>query len=103
MALAAAIATFQPFFRHFPRVVLESDSLSATFHLADDKAKDDAAQRALEYLHALLAFLSSKPQLHVRHVFGAADPMADACSRGRLQELHAPARASVCSPNALTC
>eukprot|EP00965_Chrysotila_dentata_P079240 2612863-Pleurochrysis_carterae.AAC.1 len=46
MALVAAIATFHPFFRHFPRVVLESDSLSATFHLADDKAKDDAAQRA---------------------------------------------------------
>eukprot|EP00965_Chrysotila_dentata_P169985 5610875-Pleurochrysis_carterae.AAC.2 len=35
------------------------------------------------------AFLSSKPQLHVRHVFGAANPMADACSRGHFQELHA--------------
>eukprot|EP00965_Chrysotila_dentata_P148259 4894402-Pleurochrysis_carterae.AAC.1 len=78
MALVAAIATFYPFFRHFPRVFLESDSLSATFHLADEQAKDDAAQRALEYLYALPAFLSSnKPQLHVRHVFGAANPMAD--------------------------
>eukprot|EP00965_Chrysotila_dentata_P144484 4772523-Pleurochrysis_carterae.AAC.1 len=35
------------------------------------------------------ACLSSKPQLHVRHVFGAANPMADACSRGHFQELHA--------------
>eukprot|EP00965_Chrysotila_dentata_P088524 2923127-Pleurochrysis_carterae.AAC.1 len=33
MALVAAVATFHTFFRHFPRVVLESDSLSATFHL----------------------------------------------------------------------
>eukprot|EP00965_Chrysotila_dentata_P169986 5610876-Pleurochrysis_carterae.AAC.1 len=53
------------------------------------KAKDDAAQRALEYLLAMPAFLSSKPQLHVRHVFGGANPMADACSRGHFQELHA--------------
>eukprot|EP00965_Chrysotila_dentata_P024237 802838-Pleurochrysis_carterae.AAC.1 len=67
MALVAAIATFYPFFRHFPQVVLESDSLSATFHLADERAKEDAAQRALEFLHALPAFLSSKQQLHVRH------------------------------------
>eukprot|EP00965_Chrysotila_dentata_P080379 2651782-Pleurochrysis_carterae.AAC.1 len=36
MALVAAIDTFHAFFRHFPRVVLDSDSLSATFHLADD-------------------------------------------------------------------
>eukprot|EP00965_Chrysotila_dentata_P169984 5610875-Pleurochrysis_carterae.AAC.1 len=28
MALLAAVATFHTFFRHFPRVVLESDSLS---------------------------------------------------------------------------
>eukprot|EP00965_Chrysotila_dentata_P003837 125443-Pleurochrysis_carterae.AAC.1 len=61
MALVAAIATFHPFFRRFPRAVLESDSLSATFHLAGGKGKDDAAQRSLEYLHALPAFLSSKP------------------------------------------
>eukprot|EP00965_Chrysotila_dentata_P158815 5246129-Pleurochrysis_carterae.AAC.1 len=47
MALVAAIATFHAFFRHFPRVVLESDSLSATFHLVDEKTTDDAAQRAL--------------------------------------------------------
>eukprot|EP00965_Chrysotila_dentata_P089022 2938930-Pleurochrysis_carterae.AAC.2 len=50
--------------RHFPRVVLESDSLSASFHLADDKAMEDAAQCALEYLHAMPAFLSTKPRLH---------------------------------------
>eukprot|EP00965_Chrysotila_dentata_P081884 2702645-Pleurochrysis_carterae.AAC.2 len=67
MALVAAVATIHAFFRHFPRVVLESVSFSATFHLADDKAKDDAAKRALEYLHAIPAFLSSKPQIHVRH------------------------------------
>eukprot|EP00965_Chrysotila_dentata_P003812 124605-Pleurochrysis_carterae.AAC.1 len=53
MALVAAVATVHSFFCLFPIVVLESDSLSATFHLADDKAKDDAAQRALEYLHAM--------------------------------------------------
>eukprot|EP00965_Chrysotila_dentata_P078111 2575634-Pleurochrysis_carterae.AAC.1 len=35
------------------------------------------------------AFLAAKSHLHVRHVFGAANPMADACSRGRLQELYA--------------
>eukprot|EP00965_Chrysotila_dentata_P010865 353262-Pleurochrysis_carterae.AAC.1 len=87
MALVAAIATFHPFFRHFPRVVLESDSLSASFHLAHDKAKDDAAHRALELLHDMPMSLSSKPQLHVRHVFGAANPMADACSRDHFQEL----------------
>eukprot|EP00965_Chrysotila_dentata_P038130 1267146-Pleurochrysis_carterae.AAC.1 len=44
MALVAAVATFHDSFRHFPRVVLESDSLSATFHLASDKAADNAAQ-----------------------------------------------------------
>eukprot|EP00965_Chrysotila_dentata_P030805 1026565-Pleurochrysis_carterae.AAC.2 len=88
MALVAAIATFHEFLQHFPRVVLESESLSATFHLADDRAKDDAAQRALEYLHAMPAFLAAKPLLHARHVFGAANPMADACSRGRFQELY---------------
>eukprot|EP00965_Chrysotila_dentata_P263266 6214798-Pleurochrysis_carterae.AAC.5 len=89
MVLAAAVATFHAFFRYFPRAVLESDSLSATFHLAENKAKDNAAQRALEHLHAMPAFLSSKPQLHVRHVFDTANPMADACSRGDLQKLHA--------------
>eukprot|EP00965_Chrysotila_dentata_P098865 3269343-Pleurochrysis_carterae.AAC.1 len=47
IALLAAIATFHDFLRHFLRVVLESDSLSATFHLADDRATDDAARRAL--------------------------------------------------------
>eukprot|EP00965_Chrysotila_dentata_P116907 3864036-Pleurochrysis_carterae.AAC.1 len=67
MALVAAIATFHAFFRHFPGVVLESDSLSATFHLVDNRATDDAAQRALEYLHAIPAFLAAKPHLHVRH------------------------------------
>eukprot|EP00965_Chrysotila_dentata_P034904 1161893-Pleurochrysis_carterae.AAC.1 len=67
MALVAAIATFHAFFRHFPRVVFESDSLSATFHLVDEKATDDAAQRALEYLLAMPAFLAAKPHLHVRH------------------------------------
>eukprot|EP00965_Chrysotila_dentata_P092771 3063139-Pleurochrysis_carterae.AAC.1 len=36
MALVAAIAIFHAFFRHFPRVVLELESLSATFHLVDD-------------------------------------------------------------------
>eukprot|EP00965_Chrysotila_dentata_P051276 1700330-Pleurochrysis_carterae.AAC.1 len=35
------------------------------------------------------AFLAAKPHLHMRHVFGAANPMADACSRERLQELYA--------------
>eukprot|EP00965_Chrysotila_dentata_P038810 1289818-Pleurochrysis_carterae.AAC.1 len=81
MALVASDATFHAFFRHFPRVVLESDSLSATFHFADKRATDEAAQRALEYLHAMPAFLAAKPRLHlVRHVFGAANPMADACS-----------------------
>eukprot|EP00965_Chrysotila_dentata_P012774 422023-Pleurochrysis_carterae.AAC.1 len=35
------------------------------------------------------AFLSSKPELHVHLVFGAANAMADACSRGHVQELHA--------------
>eukprot|EP00965_Chrysotila_dentata_P256556 6212578-Pleurochrysis_carterae.AAC.3 len=35
------------------------------------------------------AFLAVKPRLHVRHVFGAATPMADACSRGRFQQLYA--------------
>eukprot|EP00965_Chrysotila_dentata_P037980 1262410-Pleurochrysis_carterae.AAC.1 len=90
MALVAAIATFHDSFRHFPRVLaLESDSLSATFHLANDKAADNAAQRALEYLHALPAFRDAKPRLHIRHVFCAANPMADACSRGRFQDLYA--------------
>eukprot|EP00965_Chrysotila_dentata_P063084 2090087-Pleurochrysis_carterae.AAC.1 len=88
MALVAAIATFHNFLHHLPRVILESDSLSATFHLADGRAKDDAAQRALEYLHAMPAFLAAKPRLHVRYVFGAGNPMADACSRGHLQELY---------------
>eukprot|EP00965_Chrysotila_dentata_P149296 4930853-Pleurochrysis_carterae.AAC.1 len=67
MALVASIATFHPFFRHFPRVVLESDSLSATFHVADERATDEAAQRELEYLHTMPAFLHAKPRLHVRH------------------------------------
>eukprot|EP00965_Chrysotila_dentata_P189610 6173408-Pleurochrysis_carterae.AAC.1 len=35
------------------------------------------------------AFLSTKPRLHVRHVLGAANPMADACSCGRVQALYA--------------
>eukprot|EP00965_Chrysotila_dentata_P147192 4859787-Pleurochrysis_carterae.AAC.1 len=35
------------------------------------------------------AFLNAKPRLHGRHVLGAANPMADACSRGRFQNLHA--------------
>eukprot|EP00965_Chrysotila_dentata_P064895 2151103-Pleurochrysis_carterae.AAC.1 len=35
------------------------------------------------------AFLYAKPRLHVRHVFGAANPMADACSRSRLRDLYA--------------
>eukprot|EP00965_Chrysotila_dentata_P118013 3901062-Pleurochrysis_carterae.AAC.1 len=83
MALVAAVATFHAFFGN------ESDSLSAAFHLADDRAKGEAAQRALEYLHAIPAFPAAKPCLHVRHVFGAANPMADACSRGRFQELYA--------------
>eukprot|EP00965_Chrysotila_dentata_P193808 6175978-Pleurochrysis_carterae.AAC.1 len=87
MALVAAIATSHEFVHHFPRIVLESDLLSATFYLADDRAKDKAAQRALEYLHAMPAFLAAKPRLHVRQVFDAADPMADACSRGHFQEL----------------
>eukprot|EP00965_Chrysotila_dentata_P054563 1811142-Pleurochrysis_carterae.AAC.1 len=60
MALVASVATFHAFFRHFPRFVLESDSLSATFHLADEKATYEAAQRALEYLHTMPAFLHSK-------------------------------------------
>eukprot|EP00965_Chrysotila_dentata_P068596 2266974-Pleurochrysis_carterae.AAC.3 len=34
-------------------------------------------------------FLAAKPRLHMRHVFGAANPMADVCGRGRLQELYA--------------
>eukprot|EP00965_Chrysotila_dentata_P024205 801921-Pleurochrysis_carterae.AAC.1 len=67
MALVAAIAIFHDFLRQFPRVVLESDSLSATFHLANDIATDDAAQRALEYLQAMPAFLAARPHLHVRH------------------------------------
>eukprot|EP00965_Chrysotila_dentata_P203986 6182065-Pleurochrysis_carterae.AAC.4 len=67
MALVAAVVTFHAFFRHFPRVVLESDSLAATFHFADDRADDETAQRALEYLHAMPAFLAAKPRLHVRH------------------------------------
>eukprot|EP00965_Chrysotila_dentata_P018049 599618-Pleurochrysis_carterae.AAC.1 len=84
MALVAAVATFHNSFRHFPSVVLESDSLSATFDLSNDKAADNAAQRALEYLHAIPAFLDAKSRLppHIRNVFGAANPMADACSRG---------------------
>eukprot|EP00965_Chrysotila_dentata_P006131 200484-Pleurochrysis_carterae.AAC.2 len=89
IALVAAVAIFHDFFHNFPRAVLESDSLSATFHLADDNAKDDDAQRALGYVPAMPAFLASKPQLHMRHVFGAANPMADACSRGLFQELYA--------------
>eukprot|EP00965_Chrysotila_dentata_P218958 6190858-Pleurochrysis_carterae.AAC.2 len=48
MALVAAVATFHTFFCHFPGVVLKSDPLSATFQLADDRSKDNAAQRALE-------------------------------------------------------
>eukprot|EP00965_Chrysotila_dentata_P157460 5201905-Pleurochrysis_carterae.AAC.3 len=48
MALVASVATFYAFFRHFARVVVEPDPLSATFHLADEKATDKAAQRALE-------------------------------------------------------
>eukprot|EP00965_Chrysotila_dentata_P139735 4619864-Pleurochrysis_carterae.AAC.1 len=67
MALVAAVATFHDSFRHFSRVVLESDSLSATFHLVNDKAADNAAQRALEFLHAMPAFLDAKPRLHIRH------------------------------------
>eukprot|EP00965_Chrysotila_dentata_P046856 1555208-Pleurochrysis_carterae.AAC.1 len=35
------------------------------------------------------AFLAAKPHLHLRHVFGAANLMADACSRGRFQKLYA--------------
>eukprot|EP00965_Chrysotila_dentata_P239880 6203364-Pleurochrysis_carterae.AAC.3 len=90
MALGDAVAIFYDSFRHFLRVVLESDSLFATFHhLADDKAKDDAAQRAPEYLHAMPAFLNAKLQLHVRNVFVAAKPMADACSRSRFHDLYA--------------
>eukprot|EP00965_Chrysotila_dentata_P094327 3118558-Pleurochrysis_carterae.AAC.1 len=57
--------------------------------LVDDRAKDKAAQRAPEYLHAMPAFLAAKPRLHARHVCGAANPMADACSRGRFQEPYA--------------
>eukprot|EP00965_Chrysotila_dentata_P103694 3422704-Pleurochrysis_carterae.AAC.1 len=64
MALVASVATFHAFFRHFSRVVLESDSLSAAFHLADERATDGAAQRALEYLHTMPAFLHAKPRLH---------------------------------------
>eukprot|EP00965_Chrysotila_dentata_P174532 5761109-Pleurochrysis_carterae.AAC.1 len=67
MALVAAVAYFHDSFRHFPRVVLESDLLSASFHLANDKAADNAAQRALGYLHAMPAFLDAKPRLHIRH------------------------------------
>eukprot|EP00965_Chrysotila_dentata_P199712 6179542-Pleurochrysis_carterae.AAC.1 len=37
MALVVAIATFRDFFCHFPRVVLESVSVSATFHLAEGR------------------------------------------------------------------
>eukprot|EP00965_Chrysotila_dentata_P227779 6196219-Pleurochrysis_carterae.AAC.1 len=59
MALVASIATFHAFSRHFPRVVLESDSLPATFHLADERATDEAAQSVLEYLHAMPAFLAA--------------------------------------------
>eukprot|EP00965_Chrysotila_dentata_P075613 2497250-Pleurochrysis_carterae.AAC.1 len=88
MALVAAVATFHAFFRRFPRVVLESDSLSATFHLAVGRAKDEAAQRVIEYLHAMPAFLAVKPRLHARHAFGAANLMADACSRDRFQKLY---------------
>eukprot|EP00965_Chrysotila_dentata_P165790 5473959-Pleurochrysis_carterae.AAC.3 len=89
ISLVNSVATFHAFFRYFPRVVIESDSLSATFHLADERATDEAAQRDLECLHAMPAFLAAKPRLHVRHVFGAANPTADACSRGRFQELYA--------------
>eukprot|EP00965_Chrysotila_dentata_P151765 5015283-Pleurochrysis_carterae.AAC.1 len=78
MALIASVATFCESVRGFLRVVLESDFFSATFHLADKKAKDDAAQRALEFLHAIPKFLSARPCLHVRHVFGVSDPMANA-------------------------
>eukprot|EP00965_Chrysotila_dentata_P117042 3868195-Pleurochrysis_carterae.AAC.1 len=88
MALVAAVATFHDSF-HFPRVVLEPDSLSATLHLANDKAADNAAQRVLEYRHAMPAFLDAIPRLHIRYIFGAANPRADACSRSRFQDLYA--------------
>ena len=87
LAFAVSLIVFYPFLREAPRVVFDTDSISAAFDLSKEDAKSPVMQEAYGLLittHAWeqLIHHAEDHERSVRHVNGALNVFADGESRG---------------------
>ena len=90
LAACVNFILFEPSIRHAREVVIEIDALASPIALAKDAAKADGMRAVLaefRRLPQLIRLLDSACHLTCRHVFGEANPAADAASRGYVSEL----------------
>lgn len=91
VAAAINFLTFAPFLRAAQTVVAEVDSLATAYALTQQSARSPLMVHVHNLLLANSDFNDLKPRLHVAHVYGEGNIMADAASRGMPDVLKAVA------------
>ena len=90
LAACVNFIIFEPSVRYARAVVIEIDALASPIALSKDAAKAKGMRAVLaefRRLPQLVRLLQSECHLTCRHVFGEANPAADAASRGYILEL----------------
>ena len=91
VAAAVNFITFAPFLRSAKAVVAEVDSLATAYALTQQSSKSPLMVHVHNLLLADPSFDGLKQRLHVAHIYGDGNIMADAASRGMPDVLKAVA------------